>query len=269
MSIITISRDVYSKGKEISENVSSTLMYECLSREVLLEASKEFNVPEIKLNHAIKDAPSILERMGYQKEKYITFIWSAILKHFRKDDVVYCGLAGHFFVKDIPHVLKVRIIVNLDERVKNVAEREGISRKEALRKIRQDDEGRRKWSQHLYGIDIQDPSLYDLVIHLGNMTPDDAADVICKTVARKTFETTPESQQALEDIAIATQVKAALMDLRPDVDVVAAKGVVKIHTTAVLVEGKDLIRDMEAIAKSVDGVKEVYVGAKHREDYVS
>ena len=256
MSIITISRGSFSKGREVAEKVSEMLGfgYTCLSREVLLEASKEFNVPEIKLARAIHDAPSILDRFGYRKDRYIAFIWSAILQHFRKDNVVYCGLAGHFFVKDIPHVLKVRVIADLEARIRNEIEREGISRKEALHIIQRDDEERRRWSEYLYGINTSDPSLYDLVVHIGNMTTDDAAYVICQTAALDTFKTTPESHQALENIAVAAQVKAAIMDLAPDVDVVASGGAVQIHTSALLFEGDTVTGKIEAIAKSVDGV---------------
>jgi cytidylate kinase len=262
MSIITISRGSYSKGKEVAEKVSARLGYECISREVLLEASKEFNVPEIMLARAIHDAPSILDRIGYKKDRYIAFIWAALLRHFRQGNVVYYGLAGHFFVKDIPHVLKVRVNADLDLRVRSEVEREGISRKEALRTIKHDDEERRKWSEYLYGINTSDPSLYDLVIHIGNMTTDDAASAICCTVALDTFKTTPESQQELEDIAIASQVKAALMDLAPDVDVVASGGVVQIHTAALLFEEKGISDDIQAIAKSIEGVKDAKVGVK-------
>ena len=62
MSIITISRGSYSKGREIAEKVARKLNYECLSRDIVLEASEEFNVPEIKLVRAIHDAPSMLEK---------------------------------------------------------------------------------------------------------------------------------------------------------------------------------------------------------------
>jgi hypothetical protein len=40
---------------------------------------------------------------------------------------------------------------------------------------------------------------------------------------------------------------------------------VQIHTAALLVEGEGLIRDIEAIAKSVDGVKQVRVGVKPKD----
>ena len=62
MAIITISRDSYSKGKEVAEAVADELGYRCISREILIEASKQFNIPEMKLARALHDAPAILDR---------------------------------------------------------------------------------------------------------------------------------------------------------------------------------------------------------------
>jgi cytidylate kinase len=264
MAIITISQGSYSKGKEVGEKLAERLGYECISREVILEASKEFNIPEIKLVRAIHDAPSILDRVGYRKEKYIASVQAEIFKHFRKDNVVYCGLAGHFFVKDVAHVLKVRIIADLDERVRREAVREGISRKEALRILQSDDEERRKWSTHLYGIDTHKPELYDLFIHIKKITTDDAVHIICQTLALDRFKTSPESQRHMEDLALAAEVKAALVDLEPDVDVIAYRGKIQVHTAALLTRERNVARDIEVIARSIAGVKEVAVGAKPR-----
>ena len=41
MSIITVSRGSYSRGKEVAEKLAQVLGYECLSRDILLEASGE------------------------------------------------------------------------------------------------------------------------------------------------------------------------------------------------------------------------------------
>ena len=62
MSIVIISRGSYSRGKEVAEKVAQELGYECISRDVLIEASEDFHVPEIKLLRAIRDAPSLLDR---------------------------------------------------------------------------------------------------------------------------------------------------------------------------------------------------------------
>ena len=120
MAIITISRGSYSRGKEVAEKVAERLGYQCIAREVILEASKEFNIPEFSLVKAVHDAPSIFDRFSYGKEKFIAYFQTALLKRLRSDNVVYHGLAGHFYVKDVPHVLKVRIIADVQDRIKLV-----------------------------------------------------------------------------------------------------------------------------------------------------
>ncbi len=257
MSIITISRGSYSQGETIAKKLAAKLGYECLSREVLLEASQEFNIPEVKLVRAIHDAPSILDRFRYGKEKYIAYIEVAILKHVLKDNVVYHGLAGHFFLKDISHVLKVRVLADLEERVRREMAKEGVSYKEALRILKEDDEQRRKWSKDLYGIDTSDPSLYDLVIHVKRIMADDAVEIIIQILKLPQFQATPDSQKALEDLALAAEVKAVLVGLKPDVEVAAKQGVVSIRLKAAESQESALMRDLERTAKSVAGIKEV------------
>ena len=55
MAIITISRGSYSKGREVAEKLAERLNYECISREILIEASEHFNTPEIKLITGVKN----------------------------------------------------------------------------------------------------------------------------------------------------------------------------------------------------------------------
>ncbi len=257
MAIITISRGSYSRGEEVAEKVAKKLGYGCISRDILLEASKEFSIPEIKLVRAIHDAPSILGRFAYGKEKYISFIEAAILRHFKENDTVYCGLAGHFFVRGVSHVLKVRILAEFEDRVSSEMAREGMGEKEAASLLRKDDEERRKWSKHLYGIDTGDPSLYDLVIHIKKISVDDAVEIICKTARLRHFQTTPQSQKMVENLALAAEVRAALVDLKPDVRVQASDGNIRIHTA--VNESKDMavVKEMEKIGRSIPGVKEV------------
>lgn len=268
MSIITVSRGSYSQGATVAEKVAEKLGYECIGRDVLLEASQEFNIPEVKLVRAIHDSPSILDRFTYGKEKYIAYIQAALLKHLQKDNVVYHGLAGHFFVMGISHVLKVRIIADVEDRVRREMERGGISRKEAVRILKHDDEERRKWSMHLYGIDTWDSSLYDLVIHIGRISVDDAVQIIAYTLHLPQFQTTPESQKALANLALAAELRAVLVNRKPDVEVMAQEGIVYILTKVGESQDAALIRDLERIAKGVAGVKEVKLQGRSQTPYV-
>jgi cytidylate kinase len=232
MAIITISRGSYSKGKDVAEKVATRLGYACVSREVILETSDQYHIPELKMIKAIHDAPSILERFGHSKRVFIAYYQSALTRRVQKDHVVYHGLAGHLLLSGVPHVLKVRIIADLSDRVRDEMRREGIGEQEARSSILKDDQERRKWTQSLYGVDPWDSSLYDLIIHIHKFTVADAVDFICQAAGLEQFRTTKESQQKLDDLALASQVKAALVDPYQDIAVTGEYGNVLIYTRA-------------------------------------
>ncbi len=124
MSIITISRGSFGYGHEVAEEVARRLDYTHVSREILLEASNQFNVPEVKLQKVYDKGPSILDQITNGKEKYIAYIEAAFLERMTRDNVVYEGFAGQFFVRGIAHALKVRINADIKKRVKLVMDSE-------------------------------------------------------------------------------------------------------------------------------------------------
>jgi cytidylate kinase len=255
MPIITISRGSYSRGKEVAEKLARKLGYDCISRDILLEASSEFNIPEIKLVRALHDAPTALERFTYGKERYLAYLRSALLQHVLNDNVVYHGLAGHYFLQDIPHVLKVRIIADIEDRVKEEMERENISEAEARYVLKKDDGERRKWGLQIYGIDTWDPNLYDMVLHIRSLKVADAVDILYATVQKPAFQTTTASKKMLNDLALSAKVLANLITIAPKVYVRSKDGVVMITNTHDLTS--DVTREIRTITMKVEGVKEV------------
>mgnify|MGYP000920202180 CR=1 FL=1 len=258
MPIITISRGSYSRGKEVAEKLAQRLGYVCLSRDILLEASDEFDIPEIKLVRALHDAPTVLERFSHGKERYVSYIRSALLQHVLKDNVVYHGLAGHYLLAGIPNVLKVRIIADMEDRVREEMKREGISAEKARYILKKDDEERRKWSLQLYGTDTWDSRLYDMVLNIQNLSVEDAVDVLVETARKPVFQTTPESRRILENLALAARVQATLVKVDPMVGVSAEDGIVTIATgQKALAANSDVLAEMKRLAQSVTGVKEI------------
>ena len=259
MAVITISRGSYSRGKEIAEKVAARLGYECISRDLLLEVSKEHNIPELKLVHAIHDAPGMLERLNRKEEKYIGFIKSALLRHLKADNVVYHGLAGHFFVKDVPHALKVRVLADMEDRVRLEMERKNIGAEEARKILEKDDEERRRWSERLYGIDTADPSLYDLVVHIRQLTVDDAVDMICDCVSKPHFKTTPESQRMIEDLALSAAINKALLDVGTDITACVDNGVAHIETEAAVGAEESLVKEIREVVETFEDIQDVKI----------
>ena len=262
MAIVTISRGSYTKGKEIAEKVAEQLGYECCSRDVLLEASEEFNIPEIRLVRALHDAPSVLERFTHGKERYVSFIETAFLEHVQKNNVVYHGLAGHFFLRGVSHGLKVRIIADLEDRVRLEMERENLSERKAREVLKKDDYERRRWALSLYGSDTRDPILYDLVINIGSMSVECAVMMISHAAKTPCFETTEESQKTLDSLVMAARVKSAVIGEWPGVNVSAQEGRVYVDLEASLAQEETVRNEITALAKTVEGVQDVRVNVR-------
>lgn len=279
MAIITISRESYTRAKDVAEKVAEKLGFQCVSREVLIEASEEFNVPEVKLLKAIRDAPFVLDRLTFGKERFTAYIQVALLQHLQSDGVVYHGLAGHYFVEGISHVLKVRIVGNMEDRVNAVMRRaevfeqaavamkglpmpglprpgapRPISKKKALQAIEESEEARRKWGLHLYGVDTHDPHLYDLVIHVDKLSVDDAADLICRAASMDRFRATRESQQVMDDLLLAARIKAKLVERHPRIAVSAKESVVHVALEGGSSSEAETIRETVAPIAGVEKV---------------
>ena len=259
MSIVTISRGSYSRGKEVAERLAQILNYECISREIILEASEQFNIPELKLVRAIHDAPTILDRFTSGKERFVSFFRAALLKHLQRDNIIFHGLAGHFFVQKIPHVLKVRIIADLEDRVREEMARENISADEARMVLVKDDAERRKWGLHLYGLDSWDPRLYDIILHIDNMRVENAAAIILHSLEQPCFQTTAESQRLLDDSSLAAQVEAVLVKDFQKVDVDVRNGEVYVGVRGSLVDEKMITAKVMKQAENIAGVKNIRV----------
>ncbi len=254
MAIVTISRGSYSRGKEVAEKLAQALGYDCLSRDILLEASERFNIPEMRLIRAIHDAPSILQRFTYGKEQYVAYIRAALLRHAQKDNMVYHGLAGHFLLRGIPHLLKVRIIADLEDRVKEEMKRENISEAEARQVLLADDAERRKWSLKVYGTDTWDPNLYDLLIHVKCITVDDAVEIIKCAVKGPCFQTTAEGQRMVDEMALAARIEAALVQEIPSIKAEVKGEEVYINLRGALCEDKELLERITRLVRNVAGV---------------
>lgn len=258
MPIVTISRGSYSRGKEVAEKLAQKLQYDCVSREILLEASEEFNIPEISLVRAIHDSPSILERFRHGKERYISYYQYALLKHVQKDNVIYHGLAGQYFLRHIPHVLKVRILAGMEDRVQEVMRRDDVSARDAENILRKDDDERRRWGLKLYGIDAWDSRLYDMVLLIDQLSVDDAVDLIFETVKKPVFQTTVESQQILDNHLLCAKIHAMLVNFSLMIEVQANDGIITLGNIGEVLRSDSALRTkIEEMIRNIEGVKEI------------
>lgn len=261
MCVITISRGSYSMGKAVAEQVAERLGYALISRDLLLDASEHYHIPEFKLIRAIHDAPGILERFRHSKQAYMAYIRAALTERVSGGNVVYHGLAGHVLLKDVPGVLKVRITADLETRVASEMQREGLYAREARALLLEDDEQRRGWTKSLYGVDPWDSNLYDLVIRIDRLSMDQAVDFICQAAGGAGFQADAKELGLLKDLALACRIKAELVEEFSSVAVACAYGHVIVYIKEKGPGSAKLHKRLEALRASIGGIHSVEIHA--------
>ncbi len=212
MAIITISRGSFSKGKLLAECLSHRLGYRCVDRDVVVEraAASGRGVTQEKIRLALEKPPGFFERLGHTRYIYLALVQAALAEEVRTGKAVYHGHAGHLLLPGGPHLLRTRIIAPLEHRIETVQDQLKYSRSEASAYIEKMDDDRRKWTRFLYGVNWEDPSLYDLVINLEHLNIEGACDLISSVALEHCFEFTPECRQVMDDFVLASQVRAEL-----------------------------------------------------------
>ncbi|MBS7619426.1 AAA family ATPase [Candidatus Bathyarchaeota archaeon] len=78
--------------------------------------------------------------------------------------------------------IKILLTAPLKARVKRIADRESLAEEEALRKTLEREESDRKRYKEYYRIDINDTSIYDLVLNTELFSPDSTARILKKII---------------------------------------------------------------------------------------
>lgn len=262
MCIITISRDSYSQGLEIAQKVAERLDLECLGREVVLEAAQAFGVEPTAIEKALHDAPSLMERLSSNKERHVAMFRAALFRHLLKGNVVYHGLAGHFFLAEVPHVLRLRVVADIEERIREEVRREGVDEDTALKYILVEDEERAKWAKHLYGVDYRHPEQYDMCLNLGVLRVKDAVDIIVGTARMSPFQATPAQACRLKDLAMAAECEARLLQNFRKVKASSIEGKMRVEVPGALGQEKSIADIVRKECRAINGTVSVCVGVQ-------
>ncbi len=207
---MAISREMGSGGYEIGAAVAKALNFDYVDRQILLQAAQAHGVPEAKLVEAVERRLSLWQRFDAERRRYLSFLEAAYYAFAEQENLVTASRSGPFFVREVRHALKVRVMAPLEVRVRRVMALERLDQKAAAAKVRSYDRELSGRIDYLFGVDWTLPENYDLVIN----TRDDAwafyADLLVAAARHPQYQPTPESRQKIRELSLAAQVRAAL-----------------------------------------------------------
>jgi hypothetical protein len=134
-----------------------------------------------------------------------------------------------------------------------------LSREEARAYIEKVDKQRRSWTQALYGVNWEDPSLYDIVFNLGHILDvKTVSGILCSMIREhKCFEFTDDHRAALRDFALASRVRSALATEVPSVHLRAVTATRSKVVISLVTDQIGPIQLVDQVASKVEGVEEV------------
>jgi cytidylate kinase len=262
MAIISISRDTFSGGKKFAERIAGKLGYRCVSgEEVLAGAARQYGIPEEKLYEVLMKKPGGVERAvgnTVERFRYLHCIRATLCQEAQGDNIVYHGHAGHLLLEGVEHLIKVRVVAQMEYRIKAAMKRNNLNEEEAVELLRRTDEDRAIWTRFIYHVNRQDSSLYDLVFNLDHIDIETACDTVCRIAVMEEYQATPESQKFMDDLALGSHVRAILATHKEIEDgnlrVEACRHTITIWGTVGSLIDADRVR---TVAWGVPGVEEI------------
>jgi cytidylate kinase len=196
-SVITISRQPGSRGNEIAAILAKEFGYDLFDREIIQQMSENAKISarvletldEKGLNMLEDVIATIVEQRHLWPDQYIKHLMKIIGTIGRHGKAVIVG-RGACFVIPAAENIRLRFIASLESRVKKVAEDLNVSADEARRQIYNVEAQRRSFTRRYFYTNIEEPTLYDLVINTDYISDKQAVSLV-KALVDSGFKARP------------------------------------------------------------------------------
>lgn len=266
MSVISIFSGIFSHAERVIKEVSDSTGFGITTDADAVSAARDLSgISADKIRRAFAAKTSVFNKFTREKEYSVAYLRLALAKLITRDNLIISGFAGQLIPASISHLLRVALIADGPFRAKVAAKDEGLSKKEALKRLRRHDEDCAAWIDFLHRApkDCWDPKLYDLFIPMNKTTVEQASALIEENVLKSVVQATEASRKAVADFRLAAEVEVALVREGHKVDVAAKDGEITLSLhKQVLLLGR-LEEELKEIASSVDGVRKVGLKAGH------
>lgn len=263
MALITISRQIASYGDEIAALAAEKLNYQLMDREQIHELAEKCD-PEFTDACALFESEiprSFWEKHFFGSPAYTSLFEALNYEMADQGDAVILGRGSQLVLREVPGILKLRIVAPTEVRVKRIMKQEDLSTDEAWDYVEHYGHLRRNLVQSVFRQDIANWAHYDLVINTADIKVETAAEVI--RLAVETMEPVPDEAALKESLARRAMAKHIESAIRKKVTGMMYREI-EVDSPSPgrivikgLVQNSSDIREVERIAAGLEGVTDV------------
>jgi cytidylate kinase len=212
MYFITLSRKMGANGSEIAKRAAAELQYHLYDTEAIETTAREMGFLK-DVQDIDRKVPSFFERIfSSRPQMHLDRLMSVIYELASRGDALFLGRGSHILLRDFPCAMHVRVTASLEKRIQNVVER-GFQRDAAIRAIRRTDHEREAFIKFAFGVDWENPELYDLVLNMDHLTVPLAADIVTHMAASEEVKArSMDAMQSLATMGLVRRAEAALIE---------------------------------------------------------
>lgn len=211
MSVIAISETFGSQGTEIGRELSRALGWEFSDREIIAKAAERYGESVMDLHHVSEEKPTLWERFSDSTRHYVSCLEATILETAARGGAVLVGHGAAIILREIPHVLRVRVTAPESLRAMRARQHQGLADEHAaLEFVREADRERAARIKFLYRVDVDDPLLYDVVVNTDRISVAGGVRMIRAALQGEFVEPSARSLAVGQDLSVAAQARARL-----------------------------------------------------------
>jgi cytidylate kinase len=188
---IAISREVGALGNTVATAVAARLGLSAYDKLILEKVSEEMRLPASKLQHLdergsnwIEEAiASLLLSKPVNPGSYIKYLVGAIRGLGEIGGGVFVGRGSNFILPP-GTTLRVRLIGDLEDRVKVIMKRNGLDEKEARTWITRTERERTEFIRQTFDIEVTDPHHYDMILNSSRLSAEECVELIVTQFTR-------------------------------------------------------------------------------------
>ncbi len=256
MPIVSLFHGTYCAEEDVLAKLASRAGHRLIRDEDVVSAASTLSgLGKNKIQRAFSGKASVFNSFTHEKERSLAYLRLALAEMLPADHLLVEGFSSHFIPRGIGHILRVCLIADLKHRSGIAARQLGVSAKEAAKLIRKQDEDAALWVKEAAGAsDPWSPALYDIVIPMDKVTPEEADSLIGRNLGKDVLQPTPESRQAVEDFLLAARVAVELAKEGHNLEVESKKGAVTLTINKQVLMLSRLEEELKSIAGRVAGV---------------
>ena len=258
MYFITFSRKMGANGSEIARRVANELHYSLYDTEAIETTAREMGILK-DIKEADEKVPSLFQRLfSHRPEIHLDRLNSVIYELASRGNAVFLGRGSHILLRAFTCALHIGVTASLDKRIQNLVER-GFEREAAIKALHKSDHERGAFIKFAFGVDWDDPELYDLVLNMDNLSVALAADTVLHVARSEEIQVrSTDAMQSLEMMGLARRAEAALIEAGfPSASLsIAVVEPRKIQVSGA-VEGESTKTKVEEVLKGLKGVESI------------